>query len=394
MGPADPILGLNELFAKDTDDRKISLGVGAYRGEDGKPWVLPSVRAAERKLLEQEVNKEYLGIAGLPQFLKLSMEFAYGPDSTPLKDGRLARVQTLSGTGACRLAGEFFNRFKISAENAIYQPTPTWGNHIPIFRDAGMEVRQYAYYNKETIGLDFDGMIRDMTAAPDGSVFLLHACAHNPTGVDPTMEQWKEISQVMKQKNHRPFFDCAYQGFASGDAEKDAQAIRLFAKDGHQICLGQSYAKNFGLYGERVGAFSVVCADAEEAARVESQLKILIRPMYSNPPAQGARIVQTVLEDLVLKPQWYKECKSMADRIIKMRTLLKEHLEKAGSTSDWSHVVDQIGMFCFSGITPEQVDIMREKHHIYMTKDGRISMAGVTTKNVEYLAHALHDVTK
>lgn len=257
-----------------------------------------------------------------------------------------------------------------------------------------MDVKQYAYYDKDTIGLDMSGLVRDMEGAPDGSVFLLHACAHNPTGVDPSLEQWKEISSVMKKKKHVPFFDCAYQGFASGDAEKDAAALRLFVDDGHQVCLAQSYAKNFGLYGERVGAFSVLCADPDEAARVESQLKIIIRPMYSNPPVNGARIVQTILEDPVLKPQWYAECKSMADRIIEMRTLLKTNLEKAGSSRNWDHVVNQIGMFCYSGLTEQQVESMRVDKHVYMTKDGRISMAGVTSNNVEYLANAMHSVTK
>ncbi|GBG24679.1 Aspartate aminotransferase, mitochondrial [Hondaea fermentalgiana] len=394
MGPADPILGLTEMYNKDTDPRKVSLGVGAYRGEDGKPWVLPSVRAAEKKILEDGVNKEYLGISGLPSFVDLSLRFGYGDNSAPLKEGRIAGVQTLSGTGACRLVGEFFNRFGISAQNAIYMPNPTWGNHIPIFRDAGMEVKQYTYFDRDIVGVNVEGMIKDMKDAPDGSAFLLHACAHNPTGSDPTMDQWREISDVMKTKKHVPFFDCAYQGFASGDAEKDAGAIRLFVDEGHQVLLGQSFAKNFGLYGERVGALSVVCADKDEAARVESQLKLLIRPMYSNPPANGARIVQTILSDPALEKQWREECKSMADRIIRMRDLLKSNLEKEGSSRDWSHVTDQIGMFCYSGITEDQVLEMREKHHVYMTKDGRISMAGVTKENVSYLAAALHEVTK
>jgi len=393
MGPADPILGLNEMFQKDTDPNKVSLGVGAYRDDSGKPWVLPSVRTAERKILDSGVNKEYLGISGHSPFVDLSLKFAYGDDAAVVKENRVAAVQTLSGTGACRIAGAFFNRFNLSAENTIYQPNPTWGNHIPIFKDAGMNVAQYSYYDKNTIGLDFEGMIKDIKSAPDGSAFLLHACAHNPTGVDPNAEQWKEISHEMKTKSHKVFFDCAYQGFASGDAEKDAGAIRQFVADGHLICLAQSYAKNFGLYGERVGAFSVVCADEEEAKRVESQLKIIIRPMYSNPPSNGARIVETILSDSELKPQWYKECKEMADRIITMRTLLKNNLEKAGSTRNWDHVTNQIGMFCYTGITPEQVEKMRVEHHVYMTKDGRISMAGVTSGNVEYISNALHKVT-
>lgn len=395
MGPPDPILGLTEAFNKDTDPRKITLGVGAYRGEDGKPWVLPSVREAEKKILDANLNKEYLGIAGLPSFVNKSLEFAYGENSKPLKEKRIAGLQTLSGTGACRVAGEFFNRFKLAAGNVIYQPNPTWGNHVPIFKDAGMQVQQYRYYDPKTRGLDLQGMLQDLEAKPNGSAFLLHACAHNPTGVDPSLEQWKQISQVMKKKNHLAFFDCAYQGFASGDADKDAAAIRLFVEDGHNVCLAQSYAKNFGLYNDRVGAFSVVCADPTEKDRVESQLKILVRPNYSNPPAHGARIIDTILSDAKLKPQWYKECKSMADRIISMRTILRETLEKdLKSKHSWKHITDQIGMFAFLGIDKDQVQKMKEVHHIYMTADGRISMAGVTKANAKYIASAIHDVTK
>lgn len=395
QGPADPILGLTEAFNKDTDPRKTTLGVGAYRGEDGKPWVLPSVRTAERMLLEKSLNKEYLGIAGLPSFVAKSMEFAYGEDSKVLKEKRVAGVQTLSGTGACRLAGEFLNRFKLATKNAIYQPNPTWGNHIPIFKDAGLDVHQYRYYNPSNQGLDFEGMLADLDSKPDGSAFLLHACAHNPTGVDPSLEQWKEISQLMKKKKHLAFFDCAYQGFASGDADKDASAIRLFVEDGHLICLSQSYAKNFGLYNDRVGAFSVVCADAQEKERVESQLKILIRPNYSNPPAQGARIVDTILSDEKLKAQWYAECKSMANRIIDMRKTLRNILENdLKSERSWKHITDQIGMFAYLGISKEQVAQMKQVHHIYLTDDGRISMAGVTSANASYIANAIHDVSK
>ncbi len=356
--------------------------------------MLPSVRTAEKELLEKNLNKEYLGIAGLPGFVKLSLEFAYGSDSAALKDKRVAGLQTLSGTGACRVAGEFMNRFKLSTGNAIYQPNPTWGNHVPIFKDAGMQVKQYKYYKPETRGLDIQGLLDDMKTAPDGSAFLLHACAHNPTGVDPSLEQWKEISALMKKKKHLPFLDCAYQGFASGDADKDAGAVRLFVKDGHNVILAQSYAKNFGLYNDRVGAISVVCANPEEKDRVESQLKILVRPNYSNPPAQGARIVEHILSSKTLKPQWYAECKSMADRIIKMRTLLRDTLEKdLKSPLKWKHITDQIGMFAFTGLSPVQVEKMKDVHHIYLTKDGRISMAGVTSDNVKYIAEAIHKVT-
>jgi aspartate aminotransferase len=395
LGPPDPILGLTEAFNKDPDPRKITLGVGAYRDGDNKPWVLPSVRAAEAKILAAKLSKEYLGIAGDANFVGKSLQFAYGANSKPLTENRIAALQTLSGTGACRVAAEFLNRFKLSTNNVIYQPNPTWGNHVPIFKDAGMKVDQYKFYDPKTRGLDFTGMLESMDKAPDGSAFLLHACAHNPTGVDPSLSQWKEISKLMLKKKHITFFDCAYQGFASGDADKDAAAIRLFVQDGHFPMLAQSYAKNFGLYNDRIGAFSVVCQDTQEKERVESQLKILVRPNYSNPPAHGARIVDTILSDPVLKPQWYAECKSMADRIISMRTLLRNTLENdLKSRHSWKHVTDQIGMFAFTGLDKDQVIKMKEKHHIYMTADGRISVAGVTAKNVRYIAEAIHDVTK
>jgi aspartate aminotransferase len=340
MGPADPILGLNDMFNKDTTADKISLGVGAYRTDEGKPLVLDSVLAAEKKIVDGGLNKEYAGISGLPDFCKLSCQFAYGDSSAPLAENRVAAVQTLSGTGACRLIGEFYSKF-LGKGTAMYLPKPTWGNHHAIMKDAGMTVKEYTYYDGKG-GLDFNGLIADLNAAPNGSVFLLHACAHNPTGVDPTMEQWGEISAAFKAKGHIPFFDSAYQGFASGDADYDAGAVRKFVDDGHCIALAQSFAKNFGLYGERVGCLSVVCNDPDEAARVESQLKILIRPMYSNPPIHGARIVATILSDDTLKPQWYAECKAMADRILSMRQLLKDELATAGSTKNWSHITDQV----------------------------------------------------
>lgn len=252
---------------------------------------------------------------------------------------------------------------------------------------------------------------------PEKSIILLHACAHNPTGVDPRPEQWAELSQLVKKRQLYPFFDMAYQGFASGSVDKDAFAVRLFAKDGHEFCLAQSYAKNMGLYGERVGAFSLVCADKDEADRCMSQVKILIRPMYSNPPIHGALIVREVLGNADLRSQWLQEVKGMADRIISTRTALKLNLVKEGSSKSWGHITDQIGMFCFTGLTPPQVSIRRwmcsvdglipkwlfsllqveritKEFSIYLTKDGRISMAGVTSKNVEYLAHAVHTVTK
>ena len=380
-----------QAFNEDPNPKKVSLSVGAYRDGDGKPFVLPSVKEAERRVIEANMNKEYAGITGLPDFSKLAIKFALGADSPALADGRVASVQTLSGTGACRVIGEFYSRF-LGKGAPIYLPSPSWGNHTPIMRDAGLDVRTYRYVNGT--GLDIDGMLEDLSAAPDGSAVMLHACAHNPTGVDPTSEQWVRISAALRGRPLAIFFDSAYQGFASGDAEADAFSIRQFERDGHNFALAQSFAKNFGLYGERVGLLSLVCADADEAKRVDSQLKLVIRPMYSNPPIHGARIVAQVLSDPQLEAKWRGECAQMADRIIAMRAALRAALAAAGSTRDWSHVTDQIGMFCYSGLSKEQVGRLRDEYSIYITGDGRISMAGVTPANVDYVAGAMAAVTK
>ena len=303
-GPPDPILGVTEAFKRDQDPRKVNLGVGAYRDGDGKPYVLPSVREADQRITNAKLDKEYLPITGLGTFDEHAARLAYGADSKPLNEGRIAKTQTISGTGALRVAGEFLHKHYPDSKT-IYLPTPTWGNHIPIFKNAGLEVKHYAYYDKKTVGLDFDGLISDIKAAPDHSIFLFHACAHNPTGVDPTHEQWREIEKVVKEKHIFPLFDMAYQGFASGDADRDAYAVRYFVDQGLQIGLCQSFAKNMGLYGERTGLFSLVCKDADEKNRVESQIKITVRPMYSNPPVHGARIASTILDDPALNKQWY-----------------------------------------------------------------------------------------
>ncbi|TAQ89155.1 hypothetical protein B7494_g2557 [Chlorociboria aeruginascens] len=366
------ILGITEAFKADSFKEKINLGVGAYRDDQGKPYVLPSVRTAEDKVVKAKLNKEYAGITGVPEFTKAAAVLAYGKDSSALD--RLVITQSISGTGALRIGGAFLRRFYPGAKK-IYIPTPSWANHAAVFKDSGLEVEKYRYYNKDTIGLDFEGMVADIKGAPKGSAFLLHACAHNPTGVDPTIEQWKEISDAVKAGGHYAFFDMAYQGFASGDTDKDAFPLR-----------------HFGLYGERVGAFSIVCADAEEKKRVDSQVKILVRPLYSNPPVHGARIASEILNDKALNTQWLGEVKGMADRIITMRALLKNELEKLGSKHDWSHITSQIGMFAYTGLTPEQMDKLAKEHSVYATKDGRISVAGITSGNVKRLAAAIHAV--
>lgn len=343
--------------------------------------------------MQASMNKEYLPIVGDLDFVDKARKFALGVDSPVLAEKRVASVQSLSGTGACRLVGEFYAKF-LGDGAPMYLPSPSWGNHAAIFRESGLDVRSYRYWDADKLGLDLDGMLADLKEAPDGSAVLLHACAHNPTGVDPTRDQWQQICEVLKARpGVAVFFDSAYQGFASGDAEADAFAIRHFVQEGVPFALAQSFAKNFGLYGERVGVLSVVCEDADEASRVLSQMKLVVRPMYSNPPLHGARIVSAVLGNPELETQWRAECKVMAERIIAMRTALRDELASAGSTKDWAHVTSQIGMFCYTGLSPEQVERMKSEFHIYMTKDGRISMAGITKANASYVAGAMHAVT-
>ncbi|KAJ3108438.1 aspartate transaminase aat1 [Phlyctochytrium planicorne] len=396
QGPPDPILGVTEAFRADKNPKKMNLGVGAYRDDNNKPYVLECVKKAEKIIQDLKLDKEYLGITGLGDYNKLAAELAYGSDSPAIKESRLVTSQSLSGTGALRIGGEFLNRFyQGKGGKKIFLPNPSWGNHANIFRDSKLEVGQYRYFDKKTNGLDFAGMTEDIKNLPDESIILLHACAHNPTGVDPTPEQWKQLSTLLKSKGHLAFFDMAYQGFASGDPTVDAFALRHFVKDGHNVLLAQSFAKNLGLYGERVGLFSIVVGSPEEAKRVDSQVKILVRPMYSNPPLSGPRIVKEVLSIPELRSEWHTEVKLMADRIISMRAELRKHLETTyGSKHNWSHITSQIGMFCYTGLTGEQVDRLRNEFSVYLTRDGRISIAGITSKNVKYLAEAIHEVSK
>eukprot|EP00850_Spirogloea_muscicola_P014667 SM000107S14033 [mRNA] locus=s107:11063:15025:- [translate_table: standard] len=406
QAPEDPILGVTVAYNKDSDPRKVNLGVGAYRTEEGKPLVLEVVRKVETAISQdRSQNHEYLGIIGVPAFNKLSAKLILGPDSSAIKEDRVTTVQCLSGTGSLRVGAEFIARH-YPYHRTIYVPNPTWGNHNKIFPLGGVEVKHYRYYDPSTRGLDYEGMCSDLESAPSGCIVLLHACAHNPTGVDPTPEQWEGIRRLVRQKGLLPFFDSAYQGFATGDLNKDALPVRTFADDGGELMIAQSYAKNMGLYGERVGALSAVCRSSEVARRVESQLKLVIRPMYSNPPAHGANIVAAILGDRALFDEWMVELKGMADRIIRMRHQLYEALQERGkhlmpeyfalnflpprTPGDWSHILKQIGMFTFTGLTKEQVNFMTKEYHIYMTSDGRISMAGLNSRTVPHLADAIH----
>lgn len=398
-GPEDAILGVTLAYNANQNPNKVNLGVGAYRDDDGKPFVLSAVREAEKRLLSRGLAMEYLPVIGHSSFIEKAVRLAYGENGY-IRNGCVASIQTLSGTGACRMAGAFMSRFlDVSTETRgekplVLLPNPTWTNHTAIFTDAGCNITSYDYYDPVTKSLAYDACLKSLSDAPDASVVLLHACAHNPTGVDPSPEQWSEISAVLKAKRHLPLFDMAYQGFTSGDADADASSVRQFVEDGHRVVLAQSFSKNFGLYGHRVGCLSILTDTPKEKEAINSQLKILARPMYSNPPLTGVRIVDEILGNHELEQSWRTEMRAMAKRIISMRILLKEALIKLGSSHNWDHIVDQNGMFCYSGLTKEQVDELREKHSVYLTSNGRISMAGVTSKNVEYLANAIHEVTK
>eukprot|EP00897_Mesotaenium_endlicherianum_P007086 jgi/Mesen1/6405/ME000329S05567 len=390
MAPPDPILGVSDAFRADDSDIKLNLGVGAYRTEEIQPYVLSVVKKAEKLMLEKAENKEYLPIEGLAAFNKATVELLLGADNAVIKQNRVATVQGLSGTGSLRLGAAFIQRYLPNAK--VFLSSPTWGNHKNIFSDAGVPWGEYRYFDPKTVGLDLDGMLEDLKAAPEGSVIVLHGCAHNPTGIDPTPEQWELIADVIEKKNHLPFFDVAYQGFASGSLDQDASSVRRFVERGFEILVAQSYSKNLGLYSERVGAINAVLPNSDVATRVKSQLKRLARPMYSNPPVHGARIVANVVGDPALFDEWRGEMEMMAGRIKEVRQKLFDQLSaKDTSGKDWSFVLKQIGMFSFTGLNTNQCENMTKKWHIYMTKDGRISLAGLPSSKCEYLAEAIID---
>lgn len=307
-------------------------------------------------------------------------------------------MQTISGTGAVHVGALLLSKFytKNHPEATVYLSNPTWANHNQIFSNVAIPIATYPYFHAETRGLDFDGMVAALESAPEYSIILLHACAHNPTGVDPTQEQWKKVAEIMKKRSQFPFFDTAYQGFASGDLNKDAWSIRYFVEQGFELVVAQSYAKNFGLYGERAGCFHFVAAPGSSASdttkRVASQLAILQRSEISNPPAYGARIASLCLNDPTLFAQWEEDLRTMSGRIIKMRDSLRSKIEALGTPGTWSHITEQIGMFSFTGLNPKQVQTLQTEAHIYMTKNGRISMAGINTHNVDYVAKAINKV--
>ncbi|GAO16021.1 hypothetical protein UVI_02056000 [Ustilaginoidea virens] len=378
QAPEDPLFGLARAYKADNSPTKVDLADDILRNNP-------------------ELNHEYAPIAGVPDFTSKAAELILGADSPALKEKRTASLQTISGTGAVHLGALFLAKF-YTGNRTVYLSNPTWANHKQIFGNVGLKVADYPYFSKKTNGLDFEGMKAAIQAAPDRSIILLHACAHNPTGVDPSLDQWKELAVIIAQKKHFPFFDCAYQGFASGNLAQDASAIRYFIEQGFETVVCQSFAKNFGLYGERAGCFHAVTSPGPDAtstiSRIGSQLAILQRSEISNPPLYGARIVATVLGDAALFAEWEENLRTMSGRILSMRDELRSRLESLGTPGTWNHITDQIGMFSFTGLSESQVERMRNEYHIYMTKNGRVSMAGLNTKNIHHVADAIDKVVR
>ncbi|XP_067008605.2 aspartate aminotransferase, cytoplasmic [Anabrus simplex] len=391
LGPPIEVFALNKAYLDDKYEKKVNLSVGAYRTDDGVPWVLPVVRKMEKNMAcDETLNHEYLPVLGLDALSSAATKMLLGPESSALSEGRTIGVQTLSGTGALRLGAEFLARHL--NYRTFYYSIPTWENHKLVFLNAGFnDPREYRYWDPKNRNIDFEGLIEDLKAAPEDSVIILHACAHNPTGSDPTKEQWMKIADVMEEKKLFPFFDSAYQGFASGDLEKDAWAVRYFVSRGFEMCCAQSFAKNFGLYNERVGNLALVLKDSQSLPQVKSQLTLTVRGMYSNPPNHGGRIVAAVLNNQELYGEWTDCVRVMANRILSMRSGLKERLQRLGTPGSWEHITEQIGMFSFTGLTPRQVEHLVNEYHIYLLKSGRINMCGLTTKNIDYVATAIHE---
>ncbi|ODV88432.1 hypothetical protein CANCADRAFT_146191 [Tortispora caseinolytica NRRL Y-17796] len=396
--PPDPLFALVSAYKQDPSPTKVDLSIGAYRDDNGKPYILPVVRKAEELVKhDSSYNHEYLPMSGLPEFTSAAAKLLFGADATVLAENRVASVQTVSGTGANHIAAVFINTYRPEAykgeKMVIYVSNPTWANHKAIMNHAGLEVREYRYYDSKTLRLDIDAILHTLETAPAGSAVLLHACAHNPTGIDPTQDEWKKIADVCERRNLFPFFDSAYQGFASGDLEKDAWAVNYFVSRGFEMLVCQSFAKNLGLYGERTGALHVILKDPVVASNVKGQLAKMTRSEISNPPAYGARVAAKILADPELFKQWKDEdLPAMSHRIIKMRKELYQKLVDLKTPGTWNHIVDQIGMFSFTGLSPEQVKRLINEFHVYLAANGRISMAGLNSHNVDYFAKAVHSV--
>ncbi|MGF1720567.1 aspartate/tyrosine/aromatic aminotransferase [Vibrio kyushuensis] len=377
--PADPILGLTEEFKKDSRAEKINLGVGIYKNESGETPVLATVKKAEAALLESEKTKSYLTIEGTAEYGLAVQKLLFGADSEIVTQKLAKTAQAPGGTGALRVAGEFIKRQL--GDVKIWISNPTWANHNGVFAAAGIETAQYGYYNAESKDKDFSAMIADLGKASEGDVVLLHGCCHNPTGIDPTAEEWETLAKLVADKGLLPMFDFAYQGFAKG-VEEDAAGLRAFAKYNKSILVASSFSKNFGLYNERVGAFTLVAQSEEIATTAFSQVKAIIRSIYSNPPAHGSAVVTHILNDAALRAEWEGEVAEMRDRIQEMRELFVATLKAEGVDADFSFIQRQNGMFSFSGLSKEQVTRLKDEFAIYIVGSGRISVAGMTKSNM------------
>ncbi|AWI74489.1 aromatic amino acid aminotransferase [Parazoarcus communis] len=391
MAPRDPILGLNEAFNADTRAEKVNLGVGVYYDDNGKIPLLGAVRAAEKTRLEAMPPRGYQPIEGAATYNTAVQNLLLGKDSQLIANGQVVTIEALGGTGALKVGADYLKRLQPGA--TVYISDPSWENHRALFESAGFPVETYPYYDAATRGVNFEGMKAKLNSLPAGSIIILHACCHNPTGADLSDAQWNDVVDACRSRGLIPFLDMAYQGFADG-IEADAVAVRAFSASGLQFFVSSSFSKSFSLYGERVGALSIITAAKEESARVLSQVKRVIRTNYSNPPIHGGAVVAAVLNSPELRQQWEDELAGMRDRIRDMRTSLVEQLKAAGVAQDFSFVIKQRGMFSYTGLTAAQVEQLKTDFGIYAVSTGRICLAALNTKNIGYVAKAIAAVVK
>jgi aspartate/tyrosine/aromatic aminotransferase len=389
--PPDAILGLNDAFRADPNPRKVNLSVGVFKDATGKTPIMRCVKEAEARILSNETTKDYVSIQGSQEYARAVQEMVFGPGHPALAENRTATVQTPGGTGALRVAADFLKR--IFPTSNVWLSDPTWPNHPSIFQAAGLGVRTYPYFDPATNGLAVERMLKSLAEIPAGDVLVLHGCCHNPTGIDPTREQWSRIAEVVAGRQLLTLVDFAYQGLAEGIRE-DAAGLSTLVRTGQELFVASSFSKNFGLYNERVGALTAVCKAAAAAEAVMSQLKTCIRTNYSNPPAHGAAIVATILSDPQLRGMWEGEVRQIRERINGMRSLFVRKLAESGVGRDFSFITRQRGMFSFSGLTPEQVKRLRDEHAIYIVGSGRINVAGMTEENMNPLCTAIADVLR
>jgi aromatic-amino-acid transaminase len=389
MAPRDPILGLNEQFAADTNPNKVNLGVGVYFDDNGKLPLLECVQAAEKTMMAHPSARGYLPIDGIAAYDTAVKHLVFGADSEPVTSGRVATVQGLGGTGGLKVGADFLRHLNPKAKVLISDPS--WENHRGLFTNAGFTVETYAYYDASKKDINFDGMLASLNAAPAGTVVVLHACCHNPTGYDITPAQWDQVVEVVKTKNLTAFLDMAYQGFGHG-IQEDGAVIQKFIAAGLNFLVSTSFSKSFSLYGERVGALSVVCKDKEECGRVLSQLKIVIRTNYSNPPIHGGAVVAAVLGNPELRALWEKELGEMRVRIKAMRQKMVDGLKAAGVKQDMGFITRQIGMFSYSGLTKDQMVRLRNEFGVYGTDTGRMCVAALNSKNIDHVCASIAKV--